>query len=168
MKALIGLLVSTVALFASSTTFASQTCNTSGADPTLCESKDGKYAFEITANRNITGLGITDKSFCTKSYLKLNGVEVNGAPGAEVAEDGPISYVDSVTSELGVRLANPATHKIIMPVTAIGYVLKNAVDGSDTGYIFVYGRQSNQEQDADLYTYGTDGKVKDYKRLSCK
>lgn len=173
MKLNITSIFSVMTLVFSAPVFASQLCNASGADPLLCQTQDGQYAFEITANRNITGLGISTKSFCTKSYLKLDGKEINGAEGTEVGDDGAgLSYVEAVTSALGVRVANHATHKMIMPVTVIGYFLKTPFEGADSGNIFVYGSEQDlvsktDIQLADLYMYDGD-QLKGYKRLSCK
>jgi hypothetical protein len=141
---------------------ASQLCNDSGNAPMSCESSDGQFAIEISGNADATGLGVSSTSFCANGYLKINGVEINGAKGTRPL-DPAITVVDAVTSQLGVRVSNPATHKLLMPQTAIGFVLKAGISTIKSGHVFVFG-----DQTAWMYLYGDGGQQTNYARLVCK
>lgn len=155
-------------LLFSTSAFAAQPCNAGGADPLDCKTKDGKYEILLSQNRNITGLGISATAFCNAGYLKIDGVEVNGKFGAEVPDDAAvgIDYVDSVTSELGVRVANPARKQVIVPKTVIGFVL--SAQGSamlkdiDSGNVFVF-----SDNTAQMYLKNGD-KQSGYQQLTCQ
>ena len=157
--------------------FAASNCNSSGADPMSCKSRDGKYQILISANRNLTGLAIATNTFCTHGYLKLNGVEVLGAyVDPSERQDLGIDWVEAVTSELGVRLANPATKKVIIPETAVGFVLSEkgkamVSDGVDTGHVFIFNNQDAKlktaQRTAWMYLYG-GGVEKAFINLVCE
>lgn len=134
----------------------------------ICQTPDGNYAIEVSASQNVTGIANTTNSFCTQGYLKLNGHEINGGRGTAVDPDAlGLSSVDAITSATRMRVANPATHRFIWPVTVIHYVLKTAVQGSDRGTVFIYANEQNEQFEADLYLYNGD-KVAGYRGLSCK
>jgi len=138
------LLVSIFAIFFGASASAANLCNDSVANPLLCKSKDEKYAIMISGNSNVTGIGVSTDSFCTKGYLKLNGAEVNGAFVQPSDDDNSgIDSVDAVSTDLGVRLANPATKKVIIPQTAVGFNLSEkgtsmVGDGINNGHVYIF------------------------------
>lgn len=144
--------------------FAAGPCNASGAEPLDCKSGDGKYEILINANRNITGLGISTTGFCDKGYMKLDGKEINGALGDDSVTLG-LSYVEAVTSDLGVRVNNKAMKRVMLPNTVVGFELNDAgksmVSGIDSGSVFVF------DDSAWLYLYDGD-QQKEFSHLTCK
>jgi len=117
--------LSLIAILVSLNVYAARPCGAGGADPTVCKSHDGKYEIWLSQNRNVTGLGISTGAFCDYGYLKLDGQEINGAIESKPDDNAKygLESVESVTSELGVEVNNDVLHKVMMPKTAIGFVL---------------------------------------------
>jgi hypothetical protein len=102
MKALI---VTLLAMF-TLTTHAASYCNADGADPLDCKSADGKTEFYVHP-RFMDALGVSADGFCDAGYLKLNGVEVNGAPDGIGPAQPALQYTSATTSLQGLTVQSP-------------------------------------------------------------